>query len=81
MAKAVVFIPDGDFCADNHHLDCLYSTHSDGFHWCGLYQTSLGHLEDITVDGRPRRAFRKCADCKSAMLEDLGDGLVVDSEV
>ena len=78
MAKAEVFIPDGEFCSDNTRLGCLYEHHEAGLHWCSLYSESIGKLQDIYVKGEHQRAFRKCSKCKSQMFEDTGNGLIVD---
>ena len=81
MAITEVFIPDGEFCGDQHNLGCRFESHMEGFHWCSLYRESIGKLEDIYVNGEHQRAFRKCDKCKKHMTNDKGNGLVEDDEI
>ena len=79
MATAIVSIPDGLFCSDELLLGCKFESHMEGFHWCSLYNDSIGKLEDIIVNGERRRAFRKCSACLKNMLSDKGNGLIEDT--
>jgi hypothetical protein len=81
MATTEVFIPDGEFCGDRNTLGCKFETHMTGFHYCSLYNESIGKLEDIYVNGEHQRAFRKCDKCKTNMTNDKGNGLVEDDEI
>ena len=78
MATTEVIIPDGEFCADKNWLGCRFEKHMEGFHYCSLYNVSIGNLEDIYVNGERQRAFRKCDKCKKNMSNDKGNGLVED---
>lgn len=78
MATTEIFIPDGEFCADKHHLGCRFEEHIESFHYCSLYHEPIGKLEDIHVNGEHRRVFRKCDKCKQNMLNDGGKGIVED---
>lgn len=78
MAKAEVFIPDGEFCCDNSHLDCLYADHDGSTHICRLYLQRLMPLESFFSNGNPRRAYRKCNLCIQNMVADRGNGIKVD---
>ena len=78
MANIIVTVPDGDYCTDNIRLDCVFSEHSPGFHWCHLFREALSPQEEIRVSGERRRAIRKCKACSQSMVLDAGDGLVVD---
>lgn len=85
MARVVIEIPDGKFCADKNHLDCLYASHENELHWCGLYRTYLGELESYQVqtsNGTEKMRLReKCSSCFINMQEDSGRGIVPLSEV
>ena len=81
MAIAEVFIPDGEFCGDHNTLGCRFERHMEGFHYCSLYNESIGKLEDIYINGERHRAFRKCDKCKVNMTNDKGHGLVEDDEI
>ena len=50
----------------------------EGFHWCSLYNESIGKLQDIYINGEHHRAFRKCQKCLEQMLDDGGKGLEED---
>lgn len=78
MAKAIVNIPDGLFCSDKSHLDCLFADHTEHTHWCDLYRCEIGELETFKSEGCLRRARRKCNKCLEAMIADCGRGLNVD---
>ena len=78
MAITKVFIPDGKFCSDERTLGCKFESHMEGFHWCSLYNESIGKLQDIYVNGEHQRAFRKCKKCYEQMLNDEGKGLEED---
>lgn len=75
MAKITVDVPDGNYCSDQRHLDCVFSEHSpDGLHWCHLFQVLLGTLEDVYVNGERIRARHKCEACIAAKKQDTGKG-------
>jgi hypothetical protein len=78
MAIAKIFIPDGKFCGDQEHLGCKFETHMEGFHWCSLYNESIGKIQDIYVNGEHYREFLKCDKCLERMLNDGGKGLEED---
>ena len=78
MAKATVFIPDGDFCSDNNHLGCVYEQHELGFHSCSLYKENIGKIHEFLSCGELRRAYKKCSSCKLNMKEDTGNGIIED---
>ena len=79
MAEITVFVPDGEFCSDKHHLDCIYADHSTtNGHWCDLFRERLPELESIHSDGELIRVRRKCNMCLSLMKNDGDDGIIVD---
>ena len=78
MAMAEVFIPDGKFCSDEEHLGCKFESNIERFHWCSLYNESIGKLQDIYVNGEHQCAFRKCQKCREQMLNDSGKGIEED---
>ena len=81
MANIIVSIPDGEFCSDKGHLDCLYAEHCRGEHYCHLYRHYLGDMEDLIVDGEKRRARRKCKPCIDALNGYVGPlAIQVDTE-
>lgn len=79
MAKITLTIPDGEYCSDNHHLDCLQASHKDGIHMCTAFGRRLGPLLDVSVNNETRRVRRKCVECLDNMKADNGDGLRVDT--
>ena len=78
MANAIVEIPDGLFCSDKGHLDCLFADHTEHIHWCRLYRCEMRESEMFMSEGYLRRARRKCNKCLEAMIADCGKGLNVD---
>lgn len=81
MAKVIVEIPDGEFCSDKGHLDCLYAQHNRDEHYCHLYRHFLGGLEDVIINNEKIRVRRKCKPCLNALNGDVGPlSIIVDSE-
>lgn len=79
MAEITVFVPDGEFCSDKHHLDCIYANHSiTNGHRCNLFRERLPELENIRSNGELMRVRRKCNTCLGLMRNDRDDGIVVD---
>ena len=78
MAEITVFVPDGEFCSDQNHLDCLYDRAMYGFHRCDIYGEELGQMRRITVGGESQRVVRKCETCLNAMRNDGGNGIAAD---
>lgn len=81
MATISVKIPDGEFCSDKGHLDCLYAQHSINEHYCHLFRSFLGSSEYVKVDGEIRRLRRKCKDCLNALNGYVGPlAIIADME-
>ena len=81
MATISVEIPDGEFCSDKGHLDCLYAQHSINEHYCHLFRSFLDSSEYVKVDGETRRLRRKCKACLNALNGDVGPlAIIVDTE-
>ena len=80
MAKITVSVPDGEYCADKTHLDCIYASHEFGWHRCNIFSETLGALEDVNVNGERRRLRKKCAACLNAMQHDSGKGIIADDK-
>lgn len=79
MAEITVSVPDGEFCSDKHHLDCIYADHSTtNGHWCELFREQLNNLEDIYSNGERMRVRRKCNTCLKLIKNDTGNGITVD---
>lgn len=74
MAKAEVFVPDGDFCSDKYHSSCLYLEQCGDIHKCVLYNTLLKPIETFKTESESIRAFRKCNECRDKRTNDLGNG-------
>lgn len=81
MATINVEIPDGEFCSDKGHLDCLYGQHSINEHYCHLFRSFLGSSEYVKVDGETRKLRRKCKACLNALNGDVSSlAIIVDTE-
>lgn len=81
MATISVEIPDGEFCSDKGHLDCLYAQHSMHMHYCQLFRSFLDNSKDVKVDGETRRLRRKCKACLNALNGAVGPlAIIVDTE-
>ena len=81
MATISVEIPDGEFCSDKGHLDCLYAQHSINEHYCHLFRSFLNSPETVKVDGETRRLRRKCKACLNALNGHVGPlAIKVDTE-
>lgn len=81
MAYQQVKIPDGDYCGDKHHFDCMFADHEVGWHMCRIYNQSIGPLETITVNGERLRVRRKCTSCHDKMINnDMSRALIPDKE-
>ena len=81
MATISVEIPDGEFCSDKGHLDCLYAQHSINEHYCHLFRSFLNSPETVKVDGETRRLRRKCKACLNALNGHVGPlAIIVDTK-
>lgn len=78
MAYTEIFIPDGDYCSDKNHLGCMFEKHEYDFHFCSLYNESIGTINDFKINGELRRAFKKCNRCVIEKLGDNQNGLIPD---